>query len=365
MTGVDVRPPRLRVADEGHLWELLEHAMEPLEAMVVHAELPVHQHRHAVRLGKPVDRLHLRGVAGNPEFLFRDHDGAARELPLDLLRRTVEVGHVVGPEAELAGMCLREVVAGVVAEGLRLQPVRDTVVGRGSRRRPAGGQQDGRGDAHRPLVRQQHGVGPAAVAEVLVDVYDGLSLRLHAECVGKRQSTGGSAGRGQEEPAGSESQVGRQPYGPALRARPRPIHHARHCVPNASLAAALLASAAAVTTRGQQDAPRRPWPPGVQPVSPESPALTPDQERATFHLAPGYRLELVASEPLVQDPVAIDWVAGRPPLGRRDAGLHARHRGDRRARARRPDRRAGRHATATAAWTGEPCLPTAWSSQEA
>ena len=73
------------------------------------------------------------------------------------------------------------------------------------------------------------------------------------------------------------------------------------------VAAALLASAAAVTTRGQQDAPRRPWPPGVQRVSPESPALTPEQELNTFHLAPGYRIELVASDPLVQDPVAIDW----------------------------------------------------------
>jgi mono/diheme cytochrome c family protein/glucose/arabinose dehydrogenase len=71
------------------------------------------------------------------------------------------------------------------------------------------------------------------------------------------------------------------------------------------VAAAVLASTAAVATRGQQDG--RPWPPGVQMVQPESPPLTPEQELATFHLAPGYRLELVASEPLVQDPVAIDW----------------------------------------------------------
>ena len=27
----------------------------------------------------------------------------------------------------------------------------------------------------------------------------------------------------------------------------------------------------------------------------------------TFSMPPGYRLELVASEPLIQDPVAIDW----------------------------------------------------------
>ncbi len=73
------------------------------------------------------------------------------------------------------------------------------------------------------------------------------------------------------------------------------------------VAAVLLGCTFAVTTRGQQDASRRAWPPGVQAVSPESPALTPDQELTTFHLPPGYRVELVASEPLVQDPVAIDW----------------------------------------------------------
>ena len=69
---------------------------------------------------------------------------------------------------------------------------------------------------------------------------------------------------------------------------------------------------APATLHGQVPASSRPWPPGVQAVSPDSPALSPDAEHATFHLAPGYRIELVASEPLVQDPVAIDWdTAGR------------------------------------------------------
>lgn len=51
----------------------------------------------------------------------------------------------------------------------------------------------------------------------------------------------------------------------------------------------------------------RPWPPGVQAVAPDSPPRSPDEERDTFFLAPGYRVELVAAEPLVQDPIAIDW----------------------------------------------------------
>jgi mono/diheme cytochrome c family protein len=51
------------------------------------------------------------------------------------------------------------------------------------------------------------------------------------------------------------------------------------------------------------------WPPPLQSVSSESPALSPDAALKTLVLPPGYRVELVASEPLIQDPVAIDWDA--------------------------------------------------------
>ena len=40
---------------------------------------------------------------------------------------------------------------------------------------------------------------------------------------------------------------------------------------------------------------------------PPAPVLSPSEELATFRTAPGFRIELVASEPLVVDPVAIDW----------------------------------------------------------
>jgi mono/diheme cytochrome c family protein/glucose/arabinose dehydrogenase len=49
------------------------------------------------------------------------------------------------------------------------------------------------------------------------------------------------------------------------------------------------------------------WPPAVQRVADASPPLTPDAAMKTFHLPPGYRLDLVVSEPMIQDPVAIDW----------------------------------------------------------
>ena len=51
----------------------------------------------------------------------------------------------------------------------------------------------------------------------------------------------------------------------------------------------------------------RAWPPAVRQVGQASPALTPADELKTFHLPPGYRAELVASEPMVVDPIAIDF----------------------------------------------------------
>jgi hypothetical protein len=63
-----------------------------------------------------------------------------------------------------------------------------------------------------------------------------------------------------------------------------------------------------VAGQGAQRSPgNRPWPPGVQQVSAESPALSPEDALKTFYMPPGYQVELVASEPLIQEPVALDW----------------------------------------------------------
>src|SRR4051794_33493457 len=70
-----------------------------------------------------------------------------------------------------------------------------------------------------------------------------------------------------------------------------------------------LVFAAMATAISFQGPPEGAWPPPVQRVRPESPALTPAEALKTFSLPPGYRLELVASEPLVQDPVVMDWDA--------------------------------------------------------
>jgi glucose/arabinose dehydrogenase len=70
----------------------------------------------------------------------------------------------------------------------------------------------------------------------------------------------------------------------------------------------LLLVAAVISESADQRSPSgRPWPPGVQNVSNESPVLSPADALQTFYMPPGYHLELVASEPLIQEPVAIDW----------------------------------------------------------
>ncbi len=52
-----------------------------------------------------------------------------------------------------------------------------------------------------------------------------------------------------------------------------------------------------------------PWPPGVQEVPEGAPVLSPDEALETFYLPPGFDIELVASEPMIEDPVAIDFDA--------------------------------------------------------
>ena len=75
-------------------------------------------------------------------------------------------------------------VAGLVAQRFRLQAVRHASVRGRPCGRPPGGQQNRRRRANRTLVRDQHIVRTAAVAQVLVDIYNRLArrgLRARAE----------------------------------------------------------------------------------------------------------------------------------------------------------------------------------------
>src|SRR5258708_4711378 len=88
---------------------------------------------------------------------------------------------------------------------------------------------------------------------------------------------------------------------PEERDRPHMFHAQLRSI------AACLAGAAVTVSAYQSSPANRPWPPGVRTVSTESPPLSPADALKTFYMPPGYHVELVASEPLIQEPVAIDW----------------------------------------------------------
>jgi mono/diheme cytochrome c family protein/glucose/arabinose dehydrogenase len=54
---------------------------------------------------------------------------------------------------------------------------------------------------------------------------------------------------------------------------------------------------------------RTAWPPAARKTPEKAPALSAEEEQKTFVLPPGYRVELVAKEPLVIDPIAVDFDA--------------------------------------------------------
>ena len=76
-------------------------------------------------------------------------------------------------------------------------------------------------------------------------------------------------------------------------------------MPNKSALAVLIVSAAVASGYAYQGT--KPWPPGLQKVSDESPVLSPEDEMKTFFMPPGYHVELVASEPMIEEPILIDW----------------------------------------------------------
>ena len=61
-------------------------------------------------------------------------------------------------------------------------------------------------------------------------------------------------------------------------------------------------ASATVTANGRQG--ERQWPLRFNPPNSEASVLSPEDEMKTFFLPPGYRVELVASEPMIQDPIA-------------------------------------------------------------
>ena len=81
----------------------------------------------------------------------------------------------------------------------------------------------------------------------------------------------------------------------------------------ATTAAAVTLAAGLVTASAFQGG--QTWPPPVQEMPKESPVLSPADSMKTMVLPPGYHLELVASEPMIQEPVAVGKESTPTPTG--------------------------------------------------
>jgi putative membrane-bound dehydrogenase-like protein len=81
-------------------------------------------------------------------------------------------------------------------------------------------------------------------------------------------------------------------------------------MPLTSVRAALAVVATVATGYGLQP-PRaaQSWPPPIQKAAGSAPVLSASDALKTFSMPPGYRIELVASEPMIQDPIALEWDA--------------------------------------------------------
>ena len=94
------------------------------------------------------------------------------------------------------------------------------------------------------------------------------------------------------------------------------------------LGACVVLAGAVTTSAGREPQNGRTWPPPVHRAPTSSPVLSPEDEMKTFFLPPGYRVELVASEPMIEEPVLVDFDLDGTAVGGGDARLHARHRRD-------------------------------------
>ena len=72
---------------------------------------------------------------------------------------------------------------------------------------------------------------------------------------------------------------------------------------------AVVALAVGVSVGRKRHAESQIWPPAVAPEDKGAPELSAEESLKTIVVPPGYRVELVAKEPLVEDPILIDFDA--------------------------------------------------------
>ena len=76
----------------------------------------------------------------------------------------------------------------------------------------------------------------------------------------------------------------------------------------ALVATGVVGLAAAIAGQGTAKVPGNIWPPAKKQME-KAIALSPEEEMKTFSLPPGYRVELVASEPMIESPILMDFDA--------------------------------------------------------
>lgn len=114
-------------------------------------------------------------------------------------------------------------------------------------------------------------------------------------------------------------------------------------------AAATVGLAAAIAAQGTARTPGNIWPPAMKQMDKAVP-LSPEDEMKTFSMPPGFRVELVASDPMIESPILMDFDPdGRlyvlemltflPDTSGRDSREPLNRISVRRAMRRSPDRR--------------------------
>src|ERR1700752_3623781 len=74
------------------------------------------------------------------------------------------------------------------------------------------------------------------------------------------------------------------------------------------VATGIVGLAVVIAAQGTAKVPGNIWPPAKKQME-KSVALTPEEEMQTFSMPPGFRVELVASEPMIESPILMDFDA--------------------------------------------------------
>lgn len=260
------------MTDKADLREFFQDPRETLVARVVSVMLKVQEHRDCRLLCDLGDHFDGPRIGVQHELLLADSDGARLQDAPDLVTRVTEIRHFVGKKGELSRQLPADFDDPVVTAASRFQT-----------EKTAGGKKNCMSDTHGALMGHQLPVRPAGVVGMLMNVDDRFGGRLRE---------GGDEGRrcqGAKEATTRDLDHTAQTAIASLDFLRRLIVRLYLVLVHLMFGAALRAAAPDVPAR----------------ELPRIPPTAPAEAVATCALRPGFRLELMAAEPLVVDPVAL------------------------------------------------------------